>query len=50
MDLACPFPGLLRHAVVFELMMYRNQLRWIFRVPRSAPATSPWATRRKSRR
>lgn len=34
-------PGLLRHAVVFELTMYRNLLRWMFRRPSIGPGDEP---------
>jgi hypothetical protein len=41
MDLACRFSGLLRHAVVFELTMYLNLLRWFFRRPSIASGDEP---------
>jgi hypothetical protein len=41
MDVVRRIPGLLRHAVVFELAMYRSLLRWIRRRPSIGPGDEP---------
>lgn len=41
MDLLRRLPGLAWHAVLFEVTMYRNLLRWIFRHPSIGPGDEP---------